>query len=151
MNVDFLKIYENFKPFLKFFYKCLKELDNGKKLRRILIVDDNKLILKALKNVTKAAIKELKLIDKVEIIKSYDGVDALALFKIDHYTNQSLDLIISDHNMSMMEGRDLINMISKYKLERERKLVISSTDNDILRSSDVKNIEFLNKPAKKVK
>jgi len=149
LNEKFLKIYENFKPYLKFFFKCLKELDTKQKLNRILIVDDNKLILKALKNVTNAAIKELKLTDKVEIIKVYDGVDALALFKIDHYTNQSLELIISDHNMSMMEGRDFLNMVNKYKLEREIKLVISSTDNEILKTLNVKEIDFLNKPAKK--
>jgi len=116
------------------------------KVKRILLVDDNKTILKALKNVTKIAIKELKLTNKLEIIKAYDGIDALALFKIDHYTSQSISYIISDHNMSMMDGCDLINLVNKYKLGRNINLYISSTDNEIIKNSNIKNVEFINKP-----
>jgi len=160
-NLEFLKLYENFKPYLKFFQLCLKEAFNLKcsniygisnknnNLKRILLVDDIKQILKALKNVTSSAIKDLKLTNKLEIIKAYDGVDALALFKIDHYTSQSISFIISDHNMSMMDGVDFIKLVSTYKLGRDIKLFISSTDNEIIKSNNIKNVEFINKPVRK--
>ena len=156
-NLEFLKIYENFKPYIKFFYNTLKKADfdinpSVNKIcnfKRILIVDDNKPILKALKNLIKIAIKDLKVTDKVEILKAYDGVDALALFKIDHYTSQSISYIISDHNMSMMDGRDFINLVNNYKLGRDIKLYISSTDNEIIKANKLKNVEFLNKPVRK--
>jgi len=153
-NVEFLKVYENFKPYIKFFYKKLKNFDKQSnsnspiKIKRILIVDDNKPILKALKNVTTSAIKDLGLTNKIEILKAYDGVDALALFKIDHYTCQSINYIISDHNMSMMDGSDLIKLVNRYKLGRHIKLIISSTDNELLKSN-IQNVEFLNKPIRK--
>jgi len=162
-NEEFLKIYENFKPYLKFFYKTLKatfalktsnesnesNLNEKASLKRILIVDDNRPILKALKTVTSIAIKDFGLTNKLEIIKAYDGLDALALFKIDHYTSQSISYIISDHNMSMMDGCDFINLVNKYKLGRNIKLYISSTDNEIIKNSNMKNVEFINKPVRK--
>jgi len=163
-NEDFLKIYENFKPYLKFFHSCLKEASmfkslelqgNSRKIKdknnikRILIVDDNKPILKALKNVTSIAIKDLNLTNKLEIIMAYDGVDALALFKIDHYTSQSIKYIISDHNMSMMDGCDFIKLVINYKLGRDIKLYISSTDNEIIKTNNIKNVNFINKPVRK--
>jgi len=165
-NEDFLKIYENFKPYLKFFHSCLREavnitssfenqgiskkaLDENNNIKRILIVDDNKPILKALKNVTSIAIKDLNLTNKLEIIKAYDGVDALALFKIEHYTSQSIKYIISDHNMSMMDGCLFIKLVNDYKLCRDIKLYISSTDNEIIKSNNIKNVKFINKPVRK--
>jgi len=163
-NEDFLKIYENFKSYLKFFNSCLKEASMFKSsenlgfsnkakdknnIKRILIVDDNKLILKALKNITSIAIKDLNLTNKLEIIQAFDGVDALALFKIDHYTSQSIKYIISDHNMSMMDGCDFIKLVNNYKLGRDIKLYISSTDNEIIKSNNIKNVEFINKPIRK--
>jgi len=163
-NVDFLKVYENFKPYLKFFHSSLKEAINIKfletqgssgrvidenRVKRILLVDDNKPILKALKNVTTLAIKDLNLTNKIEILKAYDGVDALALFKIDHYTSQSIKYIISDHNMSMMDGCKFIKLVNNYKLGRDIKLYISSTDNEIIKSNNIKNVEFINKPVSK--
>jgi len=163
-NIEFLKIYENFKPYLKFFHSCLKEaiiikslemqgflrrfIDENR-VKRILLVDDNKPILKALKNVTTLAIKDLNLTNKIEILKAYDGVDALALFKIDHYTSQSIRFIVSDHNMSMMNGCEFIKLVDNYKLGRDIKLIISSTDNEIIKSNNIKNVEFINKPVSK--
>jgi len=160
-NEDFLKIYENFKTYFKFFNSCLKEAlmikslecpkkeKNKNNIKRILIVDDNKPILKALNNITSIAIKDLNLTNKLEIIQAYDGVDALALFKIDHYTSQSIKYIISDHNMSMMDGCDFIKLVNNYKLGRDIKLYISSTDNEIIKSNNIKNVEFINKPIRK--
>jgi len=161
-NLEFLKIYENFKPYIKFFYRTLKKADfdikpsvnhlNSYKIsyvKRILLVDDNGPILKALKNITKIAIKDLKVTDKIEILQAYDGVDALSLFKIDHYTSQSISCIISDHNMSMMDGTDFINLVNNYKLGRDIKLYISSTDNEIIKANKLKNVQFINKPVRK--
>jgi len=153
-NKDFLKIYENLKPYLKFFYKSIKALDKENQneirdIKRILLVDDTNPILKALKNVTLNSIKELNLTNNLEIIYAYDGVDALALFKLDHYISQSIHYIISDHNMSMMEGSEFLTLVKKYKLGRQIKLYICSTDNVILKSLNMIDVEFVNKPARK--
>ena len=130
---DFLDIYQNYKPFLKFFYKSIKALENNKKqevdlalgkekklkklkkLKRILIVDDNRFILKALKNKCRQVIKEANLQNDIEIISAYDGVDALGLFKMDFYLGQSIDYIIADYNMSMMNGGDFLKLVDKYR------------------------------------
>ena len=156
-NTDFLKMYENFKPYIKFFYQNLLTLTNkpvsniikSNKLKRILLVDDNKIILKALKNITTSAIKDLNQTNNIQIIKAYDGVDALALFKIDHYISQSISYIISDQNMSMMDGCQFVKLVNSYKLGRDIKLYISSTDNEILKNTVIKNVEFINKPVRK--
>ena len=102
-----------------------------------------------MQNVSLGVIKDLEL-NNIEIIKAYDGVDALALFKIDHYVSQTIDLIISDHNMSMMDGCDFVNLVERYRLGRDIKLMISSTDNEILKDRGLKFVDFLNKPASKI-
>ena len=118
-------------------------------LKRILVVDDNKLILKALKKKCRLAIKDLDLQNKIEVISAYDGVDALGIFKIDYYIGQSIDIIIADHNMNMMNGADFLKSVDKYKEGRNIKLFMCSTDNDILKSLKIPNLEFLSKDAPK--
>jgi len=152
-DTKFLKIYENFKHSLKFYYNSIKSLESklieSTKIKRILVVDDNKLILKALKNMLRIIITEFKLNNKIEVISAYDGVDALSIFKIDHFISQSINIIITDQNMSMMEGGDLIKLVERYKQSRNIKLYISSTDNEVLKNLNIKNVEFLSKPARK--
>ena len=150
-DIRFLKIYENNKLLLKFYYKSVKDTINTKQQakKRILVVDDNKLVLKSLKNLTNRILKEMEVCDRFEVVSGYDGVDALAIFKLDHYISQSISLIISDHNMSMMDGLDLIKLVEKYKEMRDIKLCLYSTDNEELKKLNLKNISFLCKPARK--
>jgi len=51
--------------------------------------------------------------------------------------------------MSMMDGVDFIKLVSTYKLGRDIKLFISSTDNEIIKSNNIKNVYFINKPVRK--
>ena len=146
-----LKTFENFKPFWKYFYKLIKTFDLDKdkiKIRRILVVDDNKLILKALKKKCRMVLNELNL-KNVEVISAYDGVDALGIFKIDYYLGPSIDIIISDYNMNMMNGGEFLRLVDKYRDNRDIKLFICSTDNDAYKSSGLPNVEFLSKDATK--
>lgn len=148
----FLKIKENFKSYLRFFSQSLKIFENIDcmlKIKRILLVDDNKLILKALKKIVNEVISDLNLSEYLQVLTAYDGVDALAIFKMDHYTSQSINLIITDHNMSMMTGGEFIKLVDRYREGRDIKLYISSTDNDTLKNNKMKNVSFLSKPARK--
>jgi len=149
-NDDFLKIYENFKPYLKFLKLCLQNLGKNElhKRKKVMVIDDNKIILKSLYNLTKKVIESEKL--NFEVIKAYDGVDALALFKIDKYINQSISYVISDHNMTMMNGVDLMELLKLQKKERGKlELFICSTDNDLLMSKKLDYLKFLSKPLRK--
>jgi len=49
----------------------------------------------------------------------------------------------------MMDGVDFIKLVSTYKLGRDIKLFISSTDNEIIKSNNIKNVYFINKPVRK--
>ena len=144
-----MKIYENFKPILKFFYKSIKAYQSNKKLRRILLVEDTKLLLKSLKKMTNAWINDLNLTNQFEVISAYDGVDAFAIFKIDHYISQTIDCIITDQNMTMMNGLDLLKLVEKHKMGRNIQQYMCSTDNDILKNITNEQINYLSKPTNK--
>ena len=150
---NFLNMYENFKPFHKFFFKSINKILNSAtnkvKLKRILVVDDSKIILKALKKKCRLALKDLNLDNEVEVISAYDGVDELSLFKIDNYLNSSISLIISDYNMNMMNGGDFLRLVDKYRHGRDIKLLMCSTDNDIYQTLKIPNLDFLSKEATK--
>ena len=149
-NSDFLKIYENFKPYLKFLKLSFENLGKNElnMRKKIMVIDDNKIILKSLYNLATKVIESENL--NFEVIKAYDGVDALALFKIDKYINQSISYVISDHNMTMLNGVDLMELLKLQKKERGKlELFICSTDNDLLVSKKLDYLKFLSKPLRK--
>ena len=145
MHVSFEKIYHNFKPYIKFLIQNLENLSNTKPVKRIFIIDDNNIVLKSLKNIITNITEEKS--EKPEILKCYDGIEGLALYKIDYLLNKSIKLIISDQNMTMMNGLEMLNIIRKFPFsEGKPQLYICSADKFDIQSQD---ILFLNKPIDK--
>ena len=145
MHDSFEKIYHNFKPYIKFLIQNLENLSNLKPIERIFIIDDNNIVLKSLKNIITDIAKEKN--EKPKILESYDGIEGLALYKIDYLLNKSIKLIISDQNMTMMNGLEMLNIIRKFPFsEGKPQLYICSADKFDIQSQD---ILFLNKPIDK--
>ena len=86
-------------------------------------MDDTSIILKSLAKVINGCKNP-----NMEVIKAYDGVVALGLFKINYYLGKNIKYIVTDQNMTMMSGIDLLSLVSKYSIEKKTKLFISSSD-----------------------
>jgi len=143
---QFEKIYHNFKPYIKFLIESLRNIN--KKVVNTLIVDDNSLILKTLKNLIKTVVKGKT--DNYGIIKAYDGVEALALFKIDFFLNKSFKNVISDQNMSLMHGIHCFEIMKKcLKNEKYLNMYLSTADEDNFKDSNIKYVSLLSKPVSK--
>ena len=152
-NTDYIKILHHFKPYLKFLLSLLKNLaesntnknENNEKIY-FCIVDDNNVVLNSVKTLINSLNNR-----NIEVIKAYDGVEALALFKIDFFLNKKIKYIISDQNMTMMTGVELLNLLKKYSSKENKapKLFLSSSDDANLKEFNLKGISFLSKPISK--
>jgi len=107
------------------------------------------MILKSLEKMLRDSNKEN--IDNYGIIKAYDGIEGLALFKIDYLLNKSIKLVITDQNMNMMNGFEMLNIMKKYSIsENNPKLCLSSSDDSDLKTQSIgKKFYFLSKPINK--
>ena len=85
--------------------------------KKILVVDDFKNSLAILKMTL-----EMK---KYEVVTATNGQEALALFK-----SQKFDLMLSDFNMPVMNGLELVKQIKSSPENRNFPIVIVSTDAD---------------------
>jgi len=124
---SFEKVYHNFKTYIKFLIQTLENINNPRQLTNIFIIDDSTIVLKSLQNMITDIDKGNK--EKLGILKAYDGIDALALFKIDFLLNKSIKVIITDQNMVMMNGLEMLNIIKKFRSSEDiPKLYICSAD-----------------------
>ena len=145
---SFEKIYHNFKPYINFLIQMLENITQKTAITNFLIIDDNNMVLQCLKKMINDIVKEVN--GKYGILKSYDGIEGLALFKLDYLLNKSIKVIISDQNMSMMNGLEMLNILKKYSISEDNpKLCISSADDSHLKSQNIQNICFLPKPISK--
>ncbi len=85
--------------------------------KKILVVDDFKNSLAILKMTL-----EMK---KFEVVTATNGQEALALFN-----QQAFDLLISDYNMPVLNGLDLVKQIKSSSANHKFPIVIVSTDVD---------------------
>ena len=77
-DLQFTNVYHHFKPYFKFFLSKIKHtVESKNSVKYFCIVDDTSIIFKSLNKL----ITSCKRTD-IEIIKAYDGVEALALLKI---------------------------------------------------------------------
>jgi len=142
---SFEKVYHNFKPYIKFLIQILENISNPSQIQNILIIDDSNIVLKSLKKSLKEILSRKK--GNYEIIKASDGIEGLAMFKLDNLLNKSIKVIITDQNMTIMNGLDMFNLIKKrINTEDSPKLYISSSDQFDIESKEIK---FLSKPVDK--
>jgi len=85
--------------------------------KKILLVDDF--------NNSLAILKMTLEINKFEVVTATNGQEALSLFK-----TQTFDLLISDYNMPVMNGLELVKQIKGLSENRKFPIVIVSTDID---------------------
>jgi CheY-like chemotaxis protein len=111
---------------------------------RILVVDDNLLILKSLERLLKnLGVKHLK--------TAKDGLDALEAVKL----NDAFDVIFMDISMPRMNGIETANEIRELKEEKKRKTyIVALTGNALPKSLEDQCLEWkmndiLSKPATK--
>ncbi len=101
---------------------------------KILVVDDSKYILDAMKNLIQKIMKEVKC--NLEVITGSDGVDIIKNV-IDDQTNGNLiKCIITDENMEYINGSEAIRFLRG--LERKNKIkhvkIISATSEEDMQS-----------------
>jgi DNA-binding response OmpR family regulator len=102
---------------------------------KILIVDDDKLMLEAISHNLK--------------IKGYDTAIAEDGFKaLDMIQKEKIDLIISDLMMPNISGLGLLNLLKQFYFSNIPVIVVSSLDKSdlILRSFGMGAAEYLTKP-----
>ena len=78
--------------------QSLSNIGNNSKIINTCIVDDNSLVLSSLKNLLKNITDAKKDNNTYGVLKAYDGIEAMALFKIDYFLNKSIKYMISDQN-----------------------------------------------------
>lgn len=102
---------------------------------KILIVDDDRLMLDALSHYLEA--------EGYEISIAEDGFQALDLIQ-----KQKIDLVISDIMMPNISGLSLLNLLKQFYFNNIPVILISSLDQGdlILRTLDLGAIDFLTKP-----
>jgi len=143
---DFHAIFNNFINYFEFFLFYIRSI-NEKNLYTICIVDDSDIVLKSFNKMILEISKAKKL--KVNVLKAFDGTEALGLFKIDYLLRRSFKYIFSDQNMTLMNGIDTLKMIHKFSLENPLQLYICSSDDFLIKSQNLEFLKFLSKPVAK--
>ena len=106
---------------------------------RILIVDDSSMMRAMIKRVVK-----LTNVPVEEILEAGDGAEALALLE-----QHDVQLLLTDINMPVMNGLDLLREIATHKRWRNLVRVIISTDGSNARRDEAAGLEvscYLEKP-----
>ena len=143
---DFHALFQNFKNYLEFFLYNMKNIYE-KNLTTICIVDDNSVVLKSLHKMILEISERKKC--KFGVIKAFDGVEVLAMFKIDYYLKRSFRYILSDQNMSMMNGVEALTLIKKFSPDNPINLFICSSDDSNIKDQNLDFLRFLSKPVSK--
>ena len=111
--------------------------NNTKEITRkgkILVVDDSKYILDAMKNLIKKILKETKC--GLEVITGLDGVDIIKNVIDDQTQGNLIKCIITDENMDHINGSEAIKFLRS--LERQNKIkhviIISATSQEGIQS-----------------
>lgn len=105
----------------------------------ILIVDDSSTIRAVLVKILKMTKRDIG-----QIHEAADGREALVILQ-----NNWVDLVLSDINMPVMSGVELINVMSRDPLLRDIPVVVISTDGSSARIEDLKKKgvkEYIRKP-----
>ncbi len=102
---------------------------------KILIVDDNKLTLKALEHNLNA--------EGYDTLIAENGFHAIELIQ-----KEKVDLIVSDIMMPNISGLELLNLLKQFYFNNTPVILISSLDNGemISRSLELGAIDFITKP-----
>lgn len=120
----------------------------------ILVVDDDYLCRKNIKNLVKSIVSELNL--DVGVIKASDGLDILSQVINDQSKNSQIKLIICDENMAYLNGSDsfrLLNTLAdRKKLSKVPMVILTALEesdflNQMLNSGIIS--ELSRKPANK--
>ena len=106
---------------------------------RILIVDDSSMMRAMIKRVVK-----LTNVPVQEILEAGDGAEALTLLE-----QHDVQLLLTDINMPVMNGADLLRRLAKNDRWRDLTRVIISTDGSTQRREEAAELEvrcYLKKP-----
>jgi signal transduction histidine kinase/CheY-like chemotaxis protein len=127
---------------------------------KILIIDDNMLILNFLENLLLKILKENNVIN-YKIIRGMDGVDLIKNVIDDQKNGNLIKIVFIDENMEFMNGSESIQIVRKLEASNKIKSVqivrFTADDNQIQptglqNSSDTNTFHteiYLNKPPKK--
>jgi CheY-like chemotaxis protein len=102
---------------------------------KVLVVDDDKLILEAITHILER--------DGCEVLVAEDSFKALNIIE-----NEAIDLIVSDIMMPNMSGLELLNLLNEFYFNKIPVILISSLDkSDIISCSIALGAkEFIIKP-----
>lgn len=119
--------------------KSLKRSDSSKSLfnmvkedvecpsrtNKILIIDDNKLIVDSIQRNLSKILKEHK--SDTEVIRGSDGIDLVKLIIDDQKHGNKIKCVLLDENMEYMNGSEAIKIIRKMESEKKIKKVFVCT------------------------
>jgi len=119
------------------------------KKKKILIVDDNEILLRTLKKMLDDLIKIYN--EDFEIIMANDGLDILNQVIADQYKGNLIKCIITDENMEFINGSEAVNFLSnlkrKNKIRDVNVIFLSSYDDDYMfNNTKAQNCHYLSKP-----
>ena len=137
------------KPILKYMDYLLSSIN--KDVKYFLIIDDEKINVRALKTILKKFLNEKKL-QNIKIIVLTDGIEALNLLYYDILFFMKISLIICDLNMKFMNG-DLLfkvmNQVNSNVFQRINFVMYTNTDiNSVYNNNGIKL--FLSKPCRRI-
>ncbi len=129
--------------------------DNFNKLKepkgkKILIIDDNTLILDQLENTLKKCLEENNLND-YKIIRGSDGVDLIRYIVEDQKFKNTIKCVIIDEFMEFLNGSEAINIVTNMEMKNKLKPVpiVKFTSDVNMEPTVATNILILSKPANK--
>jgi len=152
-NSLFMKVYECFESYFKYYVQTITALNSNTKKARIIVVDDDRVMLSSLvRNINSCEVANRNYVDEdekscFEAIAAKNGIEALNLYLMDNYINNDnlvLKAIISDQSMPFMNGIELFNQIKNNDPSTKVKFYLSSSDFD-LSSANKKNFTVIEK------
>ena len=114
----------------------IKNLQRNKNIS-VLIVDDDKIVLKIEENILKKI--------NLNVFKAYNGEEALKCI----HNNDNIDLVLTDLNMPKLDGEELLIRIRKLKTMDELPVVIISSNKEHFQISKLLKLganDYLTKP-----
>lgn len=117
---------------------------------RILIVDDNEILLKMLNKMLSSIL--LALNEEFDVISANDGLDILNYVMEDQFKGNLIKCIITDENMEFINGSEAICLLQKLQQRNKIKeipvIFLTGLDQEYGRHfiKDFENFQFLSKP-----
>ena len=136
----------------KFKEKICNVSNSYKHKKKIVIIDDNMLIIKSIKNLICKLLSKYSKLESYEIIFGFDGIDLLKIIIDDQKDNNLICCIFTDECMEYLSGSTTIKIIRELEISKKiKKCIIYSLsamndNNSIFIKDEFSPDEYISKP-----